>query len=68
MIALDCLLFRIDLDQIFDTNIRNVDSVNGIMFSIWKEMSLSESMSEKDRARLAIWDYPLSDKFTNMWR
>lgn len=37
-------------------------------YNIWKEMSLSESMSEKDRARLAIWDYPLSDKFTNMWR
>lgn len=31
-------------------------------------MSLNESMSAQDRARLAVWDYPVSDKFTNMWR
>ncbi|RCN39163.1 hypothetical protein ANCCAN_14919 [Ancylostoma caninum] len=37
-------------------------------YNIWKEMSLNESMSPRDRARLAVWDYPVSDKFTNMWR
>ena len=31
-------------------------------------MSLNESMSAKERAKLAVWDYPVSDKFTNMWR
>lgn len=31
-------------------------------------MSLNESMSPRDRAKLAVWDYPVSDKFTNMWR
>uniref|UniRef100_A0A1I7TCM6 PBPe domain-containing protein n=1 Tax=Caenorhabditis tropicalis TaxID=1561998 RepID=A0A1I7TCM6_9PELO len=36
--------------------------------SMWKEMSLNESMSPRDRAKLAVWDYPVSDKFTNMWR
>ncbi|PAV77007.1 hypothetical protein WR25_00124 [Diploscapter pachys] len=36
--------------------------------SIWKEMSLNESMTPKERSRLAVWDYPVSDKFTNMWR
>lgn len=36
--------------------------------SIWKAMSLNESMKPQDRAKLAVWDYPVSDKFTNMWR
>lgn len=31
-------------------------------------MSLNESMSEIERAKLAVWDYPVSDKYTNMWR
>lgn len=31
-------------------------------------MSLNESMSAQERAQLAVWDYPVSDKFTNMWR
>lgn len=47
---------------------RRMAEIEERFYNIWKEMSLSESMSEKDRARLAIWDYPLSDKFTNMWR
>lgn len=31
-------------------------------------MSLNDSMDAKERAKLAVWDYPVSDKFTNMWR
>lgn len=31
-------------------------------------MSLNESMSPLDRAQLSVWDYPVSDKYTNMWR
>lgn len=31
-------------------------------------MSLNESMTAQERAQLAVWDYPVSDKFTNMWR
>lgn len=38
------------------------------MRSIWKQMSLNESMNSRDRAKLAVWDYPVSDKYTNMWR
>lgn len=30
-------------------------------------MSLNESMSEKERAELAVWDYPVSDKYTKLW-
>lgn len=31
-------------------------------------MSLNESMSARERSKLAVWDYPVSDKFTNIWR
>ncbi len=31
-------------------------------------MSLNDSMSNYDRAQLAVWDYPVSDKYTKMWQ
>lgn len=27
-------------------------------YEIWKDMSLNDSLSEDDRAKLAVWDYP----------
>lgn len=30
-------------------------------------MTLNDSLNERERAKLAVWDYPVSDKFTNMW-
>lgn len=30
-------------------------------------MSLNDSLDKVERAKLAVWDYPVSDKFTNMW-
>lgn len=35
---------------------------------IWKDMSLNDSMSNYERAQLAVWDYPVSDKYTKMWQ
>lgn len=29
---------------------------------------MNESMTPQERASLAVWDYPVSDKYTNMWR
>lgn len=37
-------------------------------FRIWKDMSLNDSLSEVERAKLAVWDYPVSDKYTKMWQ
>lgn len=31
-------------------------------------MSLNDSMSELERSNLAVWDYPVSDKYTKMWQ
>ncbi|KAG8282323.1 Ionotropic receptor 25a [Homalodisca vitripennis] len=37
-------------------------------YDIWKEMSLNDNLSEIERAKLAVWDYPVSDKYTKMWQ
>lgn len=31
-------------------------------------MSLNDSLSDVERAKLAVWDYPVSDKYTKMWQ
>ncbi|RWS04533.1 glutamate receptor ionotropic: kainate 2-like protein [Dinothrombium tinctorium] len=31
------------------------------------DMSLNDSLSEDERAKLAIWDYPISDRSTKIW-
>ena len=31
-------------------------------------MSLNDSLSEVERSELAVWDYPVSDKYTKMWQ
>lgn len=30
-------------------------------------MSLNDNLTEKERAELAVWDYPVSDKYTKIW-
>ncbi|KAK3865075.1 hypothetical protein Pcinc_029281, partial [Petrolisthes cinctipes] len=37
-------------------------------YEIWKDMSLNDSLSNVERAKLAVWDYPVSDKYTKMWQ
>ncbi|RWS17767.1 glutamate receptor ionotropic: kainate 2-like protein [Dinothrombium tinctorium] len=34
----------------------------------WKEMALDESVDSSEREKLAIWDYPLSDKYIEIWQ
>ena len=36
------------------------------LFRIWKEMSLDDSLSSLARSKLAVWDYPVSDKYTKV--
>lgn len=37
-------------------------------YEIWIEMSLNDSLSAVERARLAVWDYPMNTKYTKLWR
>jgi ionotropic glutamate receptor len=34
---------------------------------IWKDLSLNDDLDEDERAKLAVWDYPISDRFTKIW-
>ncbi|KAL3077934.1 hypothetical protein niasHS_013463 [Heterodera schachtii] len=51
-----------------ETYFRRMAEIEEDFYNIWKNMSLSESAETSSRAKLAVWDYPISDKFTNMWR
>lgn len=39
-----------------------------MIYRIWKDMSLNDSLTDVERAKLAVWDYPVSDKYTKMWQ
>lgn len=41
--------------------------IEEIFYNIWKNMSLSDNLSEAERAKFAVWDYPISDKYTKIW-
>lgn len=41
--------------------------IEEIFYNIWRDMSLNESLSEEERSRFAVWDYPISDKYTKIW-
>lgn len=42
--------------------------IEGRFYEAWKEMSLNDSLSNVERSKLAVWDYPVSDKYTKMWQ
>lgn len=41
--------------------------IEEIFYNVWKQMSLNDSLSEAERAKFAVWDYPISDKYTKIW-
>ncbi|CAK1585204.1 unnamed protein product [Parnassius mnemosyne] len=43
-------------------------NIEGRFYEIWKAMSLNDSLSEVERAKLAVWEYPVSDKYSKMWQ
>ena len=34
---------------------------------VWKDLSLNDDLEEEERAQLAVWDYPVSDRATKIW-
>uniref|UniRef100_A0A0K0DSZ2 Ionotropic glutamate receptor C-terminal domain-containing protein n=1 Tax=Strongyloides stercoralis TaxID=6248 RepID=A0A0K0DSZ2_STRER len=51
-----------------ETYFKRMALIEEKFYNIWKELSLNESLNSVDRAKLAIWDYPVSEKFSNLWR
>ncbi|KAG8222734.1 Ionotropic receptor 25a [Ladona fulva] len=50
------------------TYFQRMADIEDRFYEIWKEMSLNDSLSDVERAKLAVWDYPVSDKYTKMWQ
>ncbi|CAJ0597642.1 unnamed protein product [Cylicocyclus nassatus] len=47
---------------------RNMAELEERFYTIWRNMAMNESMSQQGRTPLPIWDYPVQDKYTKMWR
>ncbi|CAH0391759.1 unnamed protein product [Bemisia tabaci] len=50
------------------TFFKRMAEIEARFYEIWKDMSLNDSLSDVERAKLAVWDYPVSDKYTKMWQ
>ncbi|KAL0269510.1 UNVERIFIED_CONTAM: hypothetical protein PYX00_007214 [Menopon gallinae] len=50
------------------TYFERMADIESRFYQIWKDMSLNDSLSDVERAKLAVWDYPVSDKYTKMWQ
>ncbi|XP_032686225.1 ionotropic receptor 25a [Odontomachus brunneus] len=50
------------------TYFQRMANIEARFYEIWKDMSLNDSLSDVERAKLAVWDYPVSDKYTKMFQ
>nr|QQP19806.1 ionotropic receptor 25a [Tropidothorax elegans] len=50
------------------TYFERMANIEAKFYEIWKDMSLNDSLTDLERAKLAVWDYPVSDKYTKMWQ
>ena len=71
------MLFQLVVRQMFCNNpqisskylsVHTSIHFNLTCFRYWKDLALNESLSDYERSKLAVWDYPISDKFTKMWQ
>ncbi|KAH9520044.1 Ionotropic receptor 25a [Bulinus truncatus] len=46
---------------------KRMADIEHLFYEIWKNMTLNENLGAVDRAQLAVWDYPVSDKYTKLW-
>lgn len=50
------------------TYFQRMADIEAKFYEIWKDMSLNDSLTPVERSKLAVWDYPVSDKYTKMWQ
>ena len=50
------------------TYFQRMSDIEKRFYEIWKDMSLNDSLTPVQRSKLAVWDYPVSDKYTKMWQ
>ncbi|VDK48658.1 unnamed protein product [Cylicostephanus goldi] len=54
--------------HVMETYFKGMAEIEEKFYTTWKDMALNESMVKLGRERLPIWDYPVSDKYTKIWR
>ena len=37
-------------------------------FNIWKDLILNQSLSPFERTKFAVWEYPMTNKYTKIWQ
>lgn len=47
---------------------KRMAQIEGHFHDIWKALSLNDSMTAIERSKLAVWEYPISDKYTKLWQ
>ncbi|XP_043640733.1 ionotropic receptor 25a [Drosophila teissieri] len=50
------------------TYFERMANIEQMFYEIWKDLSLNDSLTPLQRSKLAVWDYPVSDKYTKMWQ
>lgn len=50
------------------TYFERMSNIEQMFYEIWKDLSLNDSLTAVERSKLAVWDYPVSDKYTKMWQ
>ncbi|XP_041370921.1 ionotropic receptor 25a-like [Gigantopelta aegis] len=46
---------------------KRMADIENRFYGLWKDMSLDDTLNVVERAKLAVWDYPVSDKYTKLW-
>ncbi|XP_058796221.1 ionotropic receptor 25a-like [Phymastichus coffea] len=49
------------------TYFRRMNDIEYDFYEKWKDMTLNNSLTAHERAQLAVWEYPLSDKFIKIY-
>lgn len=50
------------------TYFERMSNIEHMFYEIWKDLSLNDSLTPLERSKLAVWDYPGSDKYSKMWQ
>lgn len=47
---------------------KRIADIETLFHTVWKEMSLNDSLSQVERTEMSVWEYPVDDKYTKVWR
>lgn len=47
---------------------KRMASIEAKIFDVWKSMAVNQPLSAADRTKFTVFEYPLGDKYTNVWR